>query len=141
MSWTQKRLTIPEILNHAWLKEIWEDSDESDNENSEGGNKSSSKKGGAQDDKSNDDDSSVKDIGANINYVNVDNLFFNQNYSTKLSYVDYWSITEDSYTHHINEEAIKQVSKMGYPREFVLKWLNNGDLNHATATYYLLVMD
>lgn len=89
----------------------------------------------------NENEEAIKEIGANINYVNVDNLFFNQNYSTKLSYTDYWSVTEDYYTHHVNENVLKQVAKLGYPREFVLKWLNSGDLNHATATYYLLVMD
>lgn len=94
--------------------------------------------------KNNDDkkrEGEVNDIGANIHYVNVDNLFFDENYSTKLSYTDYWSITEDYYTHHLNENVITAVSKMGYPRDFVVKSLNNGDLNHATASYYLLVMN
>lgn len=130
----KKRLSIPEILNSAWLKEIWEDSDDSEDEN----NKEESTKNTKKNDEEED---LIKDIGANINYVNVDNLFFDQNYSTKLSYTDYWSVTEDYYTHHINESALKQVSRMGYPRDFVLKWLNHGELNHATATYYLLVMD
>jgi serine/threonine protein kinase len=139
----KKRMNIPEILNHPWLKEISEESDSSENENEQEKEKAKqpekeeAKKGSP----TNEDDAGIKDIGANINYVNVDNLFFEDNYSTKLSYTDYCSITEDYYTHHINEDALKKVSKMGYPRDFVVKCLNNGDLNHATATYYLLVLD
>lgn len=75
----KKRLSIPEILNSAWLKEIREDSDDSEEENEEA-NKPT---------KNDEEDDLIKEIGANINYVNVDNLFFDQNYSTKLSYTDY----------------------------------------------------
>ncbi len=79
-------------------------------------------------------------IAANINYVNVDNLFYEGNYSTKLSYTDYCCITEDFTTHHLDEEALKVVESFGFPREFVVRCLNQGDLNHATASYYLLIM-
>lgn len=81
----KKRLSIPQILDSPWLKEICEDSEDSEDENkeevAEENNPST---------KNNDDESElIKEIGANINYVNVDNLFFDQNYSTKLSYTDY----------------------------------------------------
>ena len=133
----QNRLTLPKILNHPWIKEIWEESDSSEDEkdiNDQTPNENKAPKTA-------EEDSDLKNIGANINYVNVDNLFFEENYGTKLSYTDYWSITEDYYTHHINEDAINTVCKLGYPRDFVVKCLNNGDLNHVTATYYLLVLD
>lgn len=72
--------------------------------------------------------------------MNVNNLFYHGDYSTKLSYTDFCSVTEDYTTHHIDEEAVKVVEKFGYPRDYLVKCLNNGDLNHATATYYLLVI-
>ena len=34
-------------------------------------------------------------IHGNVNYVNVDNLFYHENYKNKLSYIDYCCITED----------------------------------------------
>jgi serine/threonine protein kinase len=132
------RLTLPQILCHPWLKEICEESESSD------GEQDTKEAHAAENNESQawgEEDLDLKNIGANINYVNVDNLFFENNYSTKLSYTDYWSITEDYYTHHLNENAINKVAKMGYPRDFIIRWLNNGDLNHATATYYLLVLD
>jgi serine/threonine protein kinase len=78
----KQRLTIPKILNHPWLKEISEESDTEEDEKV----KDESKKEEAS---KNEDDANLKDIGANINYVNIDNLFFNDDYNTKLSYTDY----------------------------------------------------
>ena len=43
----------------------------------------------------------------NINVVNVDNLFYDGNYSTRLSYQNYCAVTQDYYTHHIDEEALR----------------------------------
>lgn len=124
-----QRLTIPQIYNHPWLKETRDDSD-SEEETTQGVK--------ADEKKSEPDENNG--IGANINFVNVDNLFYQGNYDTKLSYNDYCSVTEDYTTHHIDEEAIKVVEKFGYPRDFLVQCLNNGDLNHATASYYLLVI-
>jgi len=70
--------------------------------------------------------------------VNVDNLFYAGNYGCKLSYTDYCCITEDFTTQHLDEEALKIVDSYGYDRKFVVRCLNAGDLNHATASYYLL---
>ena len=88
----KERLTLPEILDHPWLKEISDESDSSDNEQKENEvpqNKLENEQEN-KDDKKEDqlckEDTDLKDIGANINYVNVDNLFFDENYSTKLSY-------------------------------------------------------
>lgn len=90
----KKRLTMPELLNHPWLKEICEESESSDNdqENEVTQNrveKEQTRKTENQPNQTIDEDANLKDIGANINYVNVDNLFFEENYSTKLSYTDY----------------------------------------------------
>lgn len=75
-----------------------------------------------------------------INYVNIDNLFPNDSFNTKLSYTDYLSITQDFATMHMDEEALSVMEGFGYPRKLVKEGLNKGELNHATATYNLLVM-
>lgn len=89
----KKRLTLPEILSHAWLKEISEESDTSDNEEEQKTESYPLKETTDKEEKKQtataDEDADIKDIGANINYVNVDNLFFEENYNTKLSYTDY----------------------------------------------------
>lgn len=58
----------------------------------------------------------MKSIQGNVNYVNVDNLFYDENYSTKLSYTDYCCITEDFSTENIDEEALKVCENFGFPR-------------------------
>ena len=70
--------------------------------------------------------------------MNVDNLFYGENYKCRLSYSNYCCITEDFTTKQLEEEAIRQVTQLGFPREHVLKSLQEGFLNHATASYYLL---
>jgi len=80
----------------------------------------------------------LKAIQGNVNYVNVDNLFYYENYKTKLSYTDYCCITEDFSTENIDEEALKVCENFGFPRKFMIKCLNRGDINHATACYFLL---
>ena len=77
-------------------------------------------------------------IQGNVNYVNVDNLFYNGLYKTKLSYTDYCCVTEDFATENIDEEALKACENFGFPRQFLVKCLNRGDINHATACYFLL---
>jgi len=79
-------------------------------------------------------------VASNINFVNVNNLFYGGDFSQRLSYTDYCCITEDFTTHHLDEEAIKVVEGFGYPRSFLVRCLDQGDLNHATASYYLQVM-
>lgn len=142
------RLTIPQILAHAWLKETNEDDsdEEEEDKNDEGNNEGSTKDNrgtnqgggvsGQNQQKSQDID--LKSIQGNVNYVNVDNLFYDENYGTKLSYTDYCCITEDFSTENIDEEALKVCENFGFPRQFMIKCLNRGDLNHATACYYLL---
>lgn len=38
----------------------------------------------------------------------------------------------------INENALNIIESFGYPKDYVRKCLNSNELNHATATYYLL---
>ena len=39
----------------------------------------------------------------------------------------------------VNENIVSMVSKLGYKREDVLKWLDKNELNQATTAYYLLL--
>lgn len=77
---------------------------------------------------------------ADINHVNVDNLFPDGVYKTKLSYTDYCSITQDFATMHMDEEALQVLDGLGLPRKLVREGLNKGELNHATASYNLMVL-
>lgn len=92
-----KRLTLPQILAHEWLKETNDDSEESEEETE---SKNATPGPSAPDDKtktdgkskqeeSKDEDIDLKAISGNINFVNVDNLFYQENYGVKLSYTDY----------------------------------------------------
>ena len=153
-----KRLTLPEILAHEWLKETNEDSEEEseaegkfstdfveeakseDKDKDQDKDKKSSVERSKTEKDDKDEDIDLKAISGNINFVNVDNLFYLENYKTKLSYTDYCCITEDFTTHNLEEEALKTVESFGYPRTFVLKCLNTGIINHATASYFLLTL-
>jgi hypothetical protein len=118
---------------HPWLKET-NDGESSSEEEAEENKEGAGKKEEAA--KTNDID--LKNIQGNVNYVNVDNLFYHENYKIKLSYTDYCCITEDFTSENIDEEALKVCENFGFPRQFVVKCLNRGDINHATACYYLL---
>ncbi len=37
----------------------------------------------------------------------------------------------------MDESVVQQVEMMGYPREYVVRCLNNNELNYATTGYYL----
>ena len=109
------RLTIPQILGHNWLKETNEmqqsDSDEEEEEEENTNNDISGKtnnneqnndkqvvsgsNGGEGGVTGNKDNVDLQAIQGNVNYVNVDNLFYHENYKNKLSYIDYCCITED----------------------------------------------
>ncbi len=119
-----KRLSIPEILFHPWLQS---------------GNGQSL------------DDSSDVYLGykeclnqeavegeGNIGLVNMANLFFREFDCEKISYTDYCYISNDLYTQQIEDDILRTLEGLGYPREYVLKGLKSGELNHATATYNLL---
>ena len=82
----------------------------------------------------------------NINFINMENLYYTgdedpeiQNDRVeKVSYSDYCALTEDFMTYRIDEDAMEVVTGFGYSRELVIESINKGDVNHATATYYLL---
>jgi hypothetical protein len=82
-----------------------------------------------------------------IKYVNVENLYY---YSTnerdnskkrqaRVKYSDYCALTEDFMTYRIDEEALTIVESYGYSRKMIINCINNGDINHATTSYYLLI--
>jgi len=42
---------------------------------------------------------------------------------------------------HLNEEVMETMEQiMGMPKKMIREHLNHGDLNHATATYQLMVL-
>ncbi len=41
---------------------------------------------------------------------------------------------------HIDEEALQVLEGFGIPRKLVKEGINKGELNHATASYNLLVL-
>lgn len=81
----------------------------------------------------------------NINFVNIENLYYRNGDPTnivvedKLSYSDYCALTEDFMTYRIDEEAMDIVISCGYTRSLIIDSINKGEVNHATAAYYLLV--
>ena len=121
-----KRVTIPQILVHGWMRDEHNDSEDGEGEDPE-------------EEEKEEDDVDFKEIAGNINYVNVDNLFYTNDYKVKLSYTNYCCITEDFTTKQLNEEAIKTVESFGFPRSFILSSIQEGFINQATASYFLLV--
>lgn len=112
------RLTVPEILSHAWLKETNEDESDEEEENAEEEKDGKDKNAvtGGQGGTKKENDIDLKNIQGNVNYVNVDNLFYHENYKIKLSYTDYCCITEDFSTENIDEEALSVCENFGFPR-------------------------
>jgi serine/threonine protein kinase len=108
----QKRLTVPQILVHPWLKETKDGDSSSDDEEAP----EEAKGEGKNDIGGKTSDIDLTNIQGNVNYVNVDNLFYHENYKTKLSYTDYCCITEDFTSENIDEEALKVCENFGYPR-------------------------
>jgi serine/threonine protein kinase len=109
-----ERLTIPELLCHKWLK-----ANVSSDEVLFG------KKECQQDE------------GEGVNEINVGNIF-PENRDVKIAHTDYCSITNDFLSFHQDLKALKETEDLGYSKSFLLKSLQNGDMNHATATYSLL---
>ena len=84
-----------------------------------------------------------EDLLANINVINIDNLFNDdreRKYATKLSYDDYQMISEDFYTFKINEDIIAKMEGFGFSWELIVHSIHHNELNHATATYNLLLI-
>ena len=38
----------------------------------------------------------------------------------------------------IDEQSLAQVEVYGYPRDYIVRCLNNNELNYASTSYYLL---
>ena len=98
-------------MSHAWLKETNEDESDEEEENNDEENNNKTEGGGNK-----ESDINLKNIQGNVNYVNVDNLFYHENYKIKLSYTDYCCITEDFSTENIDEEALQVCENFGFPR-------------------------
>jgi hypothetical protein len=39
----------------------------------------------------------------------------------------------------IDEEIVRYITKMGFPKSYIVNSLKMGEYNHATAAYYLLI--
>ena len=145
-----KRISIPQMLNHPWVADVekgFGDSEDGDDEEHDlkvgstffrqevlGGLITGHTSGGNE--------------NGNINFVNVENLYYRggppaENQATnpeeKVTYSDYCALTEDFMTYRIDEDAMEIVTGFGFPRNLVIDSINRGDVNHATAAYYLLV--
>ena len=81
--------------------------------------------------------------GELLGTVNVDNLYKEGLHAKqRLSYGDYCAITQDYATMHLNEEVLRTMEgRMGMSSRLVKDSLNKGELNHATATYQLMVLN
>jgi len=138
------RISIPEILSHPWVNEqpVTEEDEEHDLKVGATFFRQDCMNGlvGGEEGK--------MDSG-NINYVNVENLYYcsisqteaekEARRKSKMTYSDYCALTEDFMTYRIDEEAMQVVESYGYPRSMVIDGLNKGEINHATASYYLLI--
>jgi serine/threonine protein kinase len=143
-----QRISLPEMLNHPWLRETdsLDDGEEDEHDLKVGATFFRSEclngiVGGSME-------------SGNINYINVENIYYKSiketaqiaanggepvREQTKMSYSDYCALTEDFMTYRIDEDAIQIVENYGYPRKLVIDSINKGEINHATSCYYLLI--
>lgn len=77
----------------------------------------------------------------NINSVNVTNIFYNNSEAQKVTVSDFRRIVSNSLCKELDEKVVNQVAEFGYNKEHIMNSLQNGEVNHATATYYLLISD
>ena len=119
-----ERLSIPEILNHPWLK-----SEDVEKEEMLAHKDCETFEEGIADGMSR----------PNINFLNVGNIFPLDREIT-IAYSDYCYVTNDFFSNHIDEEALRIAESLGFQKSFLLKSIQNGDLNHAAATYNLLTL-
>mmetsp|Transcript_7465 Transcript_7465/g.6750 ORF Transcript_7465/g.6750 Transcript_7465/m.6750 type:complete len:134 (-) Transcript_7465:38-439(-) len=126
----EERISIPEILAHKWMNsQSFDDLFGGDDMDMALSRKDMLMNGVSEGNESGDIDS-----------VNIDNLFKDPAYDIKLSYSDYCAITQDFATVHIDEEALQVLENLGFPQKLVKSGINKGELNHATASYNLLVL-
>jgi serine/threonine protein kinase len=111
----RERLSIPELLCHKWIKA-----------NCQKDEVLFGRKECQQ-----------EDAGEGINEINVGNIF-PEGREVKIAHTDYCCITNDFLSFHQDVKAIKETEELGYAKSYLLKSLQNGSMNHATATYSLL---
>jgi hypothetical protein len=74
--------------------------------------------------------------------INIEELYFHNKDGrprAKLCYNDYRELTEDFATMSVSETALQTLESYGYPRKLVQSCLNHHMINHATASYHLLI--
>ncbi len=71
--------------------------------------------------------------------INIANIFYARNGKKgKITMSDYYKICGDFVHKGLDEHVVEQVVALGYDREMLVRSLNADEINHATATYYLL---
>ena len=85
-----------------------------------------------------------EEIGSNQNQnikitseLNIDNSGSKDNLNLKMIKNNKDTFSTNSNTFFIDDNAIRFVEDFGYKREYIIKSLENNEMNHATATYYL----
>jgi hypothetical protein len=141
-----ERISIPEMLNHPWVKDVEKSfltgNEEDDEPDLQVGTTFFRQEvlGGLIPGARN-----ANNENGNINFVNIENLYYrggdpkDLSVNEKITYSDYCALTEDFMTYRIDEEALESVISYGYPRSMILDSINKGEVNHATTAYYLLV--
>lgn len=121
---------MPDVLNHPWITKESNASDDADNFFVIPKEKIKIS----------------KDEEPSIDNLNIENLFFPSSSGFKLKSQDYSYISNDFYSHHISNlnnqiiggDAVKVVESFGYPKSEIMRALEQGEMNHATASYNLL---
>ncbi len=130
----EARLSLPEVLAHPWVR--YGASDDLLLASAGEAEEADAEPEAAEPDEEQE---------ANINVVNVKNLFYTSGSATttnsQLSMKDYQRITIGYNAQDLDEDTLDQVAQFGYSRDLVETALRSGQINHATATYYLLLSD
>jgi len=125
------RLSIPEILNHKWLKE-------DQNKNNMQLNEILLGKFECQNSALN---YHCKEIRQEIETININKLFFKNDNNIKLSCNDFNLISDDFDSRHIDNNVFKSVIAMGYGERELRESLEKNEMNQATVCYNLLKMN
>ena len=111
----QNRISIPEILQHPWLKApSYIDEVKYRKRDLE------------------------YERGELVEKLNIRNIF-PKHRDAFITKDDYFYIINEDYNRNIDEEALVVMKSLGYRREYVISTINSGIVNHATATYRLIV--
>ena len=84
----------------------------------------------------------VKTIRTNLEFSSADSenkkISEGELSSKKDSQRNVNSLVNNSSAFIIDDSVVGMVENLGYKSEYMYKWLNNSELNYATATYFLL---